>query len=67
MKIIRVFAGSDGESHFEEVSFEEMQGIVDRVGQGDVNINRRGIILRDDLLEPFLIVRSGSIERYYLG
>ncbi|CAI8046803.1 hypothetical protein GBAR_LOCUS25881 [Geodia barretti] len=30
-----------GESHFEEVSFEDMQGIVDRVGPGDININRR--------------------------
>ena len=41
MKIIRVFAGDDGESHFEEVPFEEMQGIVDRVGPGDITINRR--------------------------
>ena len=41
MKIIRVFAGNDGESHFEEVPFAEMQGIVDRVGPGDININRR--------------------------
>ena len=41
MKIIRVFAGDDGESHFEEVSFEEMQGMVDRVGPGDINVNRR--------------------------
>ena len=41
MKIVRVFAGDDGESHFEEVSFEEMQGMVDRVGPGDINVNRR--------------------------
>ena len=41
MKIIRVFAGDDGESHFEEVSFAEMQGMVDRVGPGDINVNRR--------------------------
>ena len=41
MKIIRVFAGDDGESHFEEVSFEEMAGIVNRVGPGDITIGRR--------------------------
>ena len=28
MKIVRVFAGDDGESHFEEVPFAEMQGMV---------------------------------------
>ena len=41
MKIIRVFAGADGESHFEEVSPEEMAAIANRIGPGDINLNRR--------------------------
>ena len=41
MKIIRVFAGDDGESHFEEVSPEEMAGIANRLGSGDIQLNRR--------------------------
>jgi len=34
MKIVRVFSGDDGESHFEDVSPEEMAEIVNRVGAG---------------------------------
>ena len=41
MKIIRVYSGDDGESHFEEVSPEEMAGIVNRLGAGAINLNRR--------------------------
>ena len=41
MKIIRVYSGDDGESHFEEVSPEEMAGIANRLGAGAINLNRR--------------------------
>ena len=41
MKIIRVYAGDDGESHFEELTPEQMGEIVNRVGPGDINLNRR--------------------------
>ena len=41
MKIIRVFAGDDGESHFEDVTSEEMANIVNRLGSGDINLNLR--------------------------
>ena len=41
MKIIRVFAGDDGESHFEEVTPEEMAGIVNRLGTGDITLGLR--------------------------
>ena len=42
MKIIRVYSGDDGESHFEEVSPEQLDEIVNRVGPGDIQLNRRG-------------------------
>ncbi len=41
MKIIRVFTGDDGESHFEDVSPEEMTKIVNRVGEGDITLGLR--------------------------
>ena len=41
MKIIRVFSGDDGESHFEDVSPEEMAGIVNRLGSGDITLSDR--------------------------
>ena len=41
MKIIRVFSGDDGESHFEEVTPEEMAGIVNRLGSGDITLGLR--------------------------
>jgi len=41
LKIIRVFAGDDGESHFEDVTTEEMAKIVNRLGSGDITLNLR--------------------------
>ena len=41
MQIVRVFSGDDGESHFEDVSPEELQSIVGRLGQGDIQLNER--------------------------
>ena len=40
-QIIRVFSGSDGESHFEEVSPDEFEAIVANPGTGSINLNRR--------------------------
>ena len=41
MKIIRVFAGDDGESHFEDITPEQMVGIAGRLGAGDIQLNTR--------------------------
>ncbi len=41
MQIVRVFSGDDGESHFEDVSPEELQSIVGRLGQGNIQLNER--------------------------
>ena len=41
MQIVRVFSGDDGESHFEDVSPEELQTIVGRLGEGDIEFNER--------------------------
>ncbi len=41
MKIIRVFSGDDGESHFEDVTPEDMAKIVNRLGAGDITLGLR--------------------------
>jgi len=41
MKIVRVYSGSDGESHFEDVTPEELAEIVNQVGEGDVSLGIR--------------------------
>ncbi|HCP23222.1 MAG: hypothetical protein FI717_02760 [SAR202 cluster bacterium] len=41
MKIVRVYSGDDGESHFEDVTPEEMANIVNRVGPGDISLGLR--------------------------
>ena len=41
MKIIRVFTGDDGESHFEDVTPEDMTKIVNRLGAGDITLGLR--------------------------
>ena len=40
-KIVRVYSGSDGESHFEEMTPDQLSNIVNNVGPGDITVNRR--------------------------
>ena len=41
VQIVRVYAGDDGESHFEDVTAEEFANIVNNVGDGAINLNAR--------------------------
>jgi hypothetical protein len=40
-RIVRVYSGSDGESHFEEMTPDQFSDIVNSVGPGDITVNRR--------------------------
>ena len=40
-RIVKVYSGSDGESHFEEMTAEQFSAIVNNVGSGDITVNRR--------------------------
>lgn len=40
-KIVRVYSGSDGESHFEELTPDQFAEIANNVGAGDITVNRR--------------------------
>ena len=41
MQIVRVYSGDDGESHFQDVTPEEMVVIAGRLGEGDIQLNER--------------------------
>ena len=41
MQIVRVYSGDDGESHFEDVSPEEMGEMGNRIGAGDIPLPHR--------------------------
>ncbi len=66
MKIIRVFSGDDGESHFEDVTAEEMATIVNRVGSGDITLGLRPSPSFSDYhtapRRPYVVNLSGTAE-----
>ena len=41
VQIVRVYSGSDGESHFEDLTPEQFNGIANRKGEGDITLNQR--------------------------
>jgi hypothetical protein len=41
MRIVRVYSGRDGESHFEEWTPEQFAKVVNRMGKGAITINQR--------------------------
>ena len=40
-QIVRVYSGSDGESHFENLTPDQFADIANNVGPGDIHVNRR--------------------------
>jgi hypothetical protein len=41
MQIVRVYSGDDGESHFEDLTPDQFAEIVNHIGQGPIDLNRR--------------------------
>ncbi len=41
MQIVRVYTGDDGESHFEDLTPDQFAEIVNNIGDGPINLNRR--------------------------
>lgn len=41
MQIVRVYTGADGESHFEDLTPDQFAALVNRVGDGPIELNRR--------------------------
>jgi hypothetical protein len=40
MQIVRVFSGDDGESHFEDLTPDQLARLVSRIGDGQILLNR---------------------------
>lgn len=40
MQIIRVYTGSDNESHFEDLTVEQLAGLIAQIGEGDIRLNQ---------------------------
>ncbi len=40
MQIVRVFSGDDGESHFEDLTPDQLAELVSRIGDGKILLNR---------------------------
>jgi len=41
MQIVRVFSGDDGESHFEDLTTEQLSQLVSCIGEGSINLSSR--------------------------
>ena len=41
MRIVRVYSGDDGESHFEDLTPDQLADIVFPIGNGDITLGRR--------------------------
>ena len=41
VQIVRVYTGSDGESHFEDVTPDQFAEIANKLGTGPITVNRR--------------------------
>ena len=41
MQIVRVYTGTDGESHFEDLTPDQFDALVNRLGEGPIQLNRR--------------------------
>ena len=41
MQIVRVYTGADGESHFEDLTPDQFAALVNKVGEGPIQFNRR--------------------------
>lgn len=41
MQVVRVYSGTDGESHFEDLTPDQLAEIVNNVGPGDITLNQR--------------------------
>lgn len=39
--IVRIYAGDDGESHFEDLTADQFAGIANDVGPGDITVGQR--------------------------
>ena len=66
MQIVRVYSGGDGESHFEDVTSDQLAEIVNRLGEGAIDLYRRESPCFSDYhtapRRQYVVVLSGIAE-----
>jgi hypothetical protein len=66
MQIIRVYSGNDGESHFEDLTNDDLDKIVNRVGDGPINLTQRESPSFSDYhtapRRQYVVILSGTAE-----
>ena len=66
MQIVRVYSGDDGESHFEDLTPDQLAEIVFPIGDGPINLGRRPSPSFSDYhtapRRQYTITLSGEIE-----
>ena len=64
--IVRIYAGDDGESHFQDVAAEEFAEIAKNVGPGDITVGQRPPGWWDDYhtapRHQYVVFLSGGAE-----
>ena len=66
MKVVRIFSGDDGESHFEDLTIDRLSELVSRTGDGPTTMSRRPAQSFSDYhnapRRQYLIMLAGAME-----
>jgi quercetin dioxygenase-like cupin family protein len=66
MKVVRVFAGADGQSHFEDIDVAAFAQLAPRVGEGAVRVNQGPATSLSDFhnapRRQYVVIMSGEME-----
>lgn len=66
MQIVRVYAGDDGESHFEDLTVDQFADIINNIGSGPITLTRRQPPYLQDFHQAprrqYVIALSGAAE-----
>jgi uncharacterized cupin superfamily protein len=66
MKVVRIFSGSDGQSHFQDLDVEAFATLASQLGDGDVRLNRGSAKSFSDFhnapRRQYVVIMSGAME-----
>ena len=66
MQIARIFSGDDGESHFEDLTADQLAEVVSQVGDGAIRLNRSPAQSFSDFhtapRRQYVVMMAGEVE-----
>lgn len=66
MKVVRIFSGADGQSHFQDLDVEALATLASQVGEGLVRLNRGPARSLSDFhnapRRQYVVIMSGAME-----